>query len=470
MPANVHILGGGLAGMSCAADLCKAGVKVRVLEAAPQVGGLAQSLKIGDFTVDLGPHRFHSNAQSINDHVLGALDGNVHHRERMSRIYLFKRFFYYPLRAGNVFRNLPPLILLRSFLDYWAMWFRQKVSPLPDDNFENYVRKRFGNTLARTFFSTYTEKAWQIPASQISPDWASQRITLLNLWDVVKKTLTRPRDVPRTYVSKFIYPKEGGVGAIAQGYRRIAEANGGTIVTGATVRRMRHAGGRVTAIGYERDGALVEEAIGANDRVVSTLPVNRLVEMLDPPAPREVLEAARDLKHKAILFVYLMLDREQVTPDHWVYLPEKHLTVHRISEFKNFAESTCPKGKTLVCAEITCNEGDQRWNTSDADLAALATRDLVSVGLFRTEEVIDSAVRKVPYSYPLYDLAYRKNLQTLLAHLRQLKNLVSTGRQGLFRYGNMDHSIAMGARVARTLATGQGPDHGEVATEDESFD
>jgi hypothetical protein len=34
----------------------------------------------------------------------------------------------------------------------------------------------------------------------------------------------------------------------------------------------------------------------------------------------------------------------------------------------------------------------------------------------------------------------------------------------------MDHSIAMGARVAKTLATGQGPDHGEVATEDESFD
>ncbi len=470
MAANVHILGGGLAGMSCAADLSKAGVRVRVLESQAQVGGLAQSLRIGDYVVDLGPHRFHSNAAAINDHVKGALDGNVHDRERMSRIFLFNRFFYYPLRAGNVIRNLPPLILARSFLDYWAMWFRQKWKPLPDDNFENYVRKRFGNTLARTFFSTYTEKAWQIPASQISPDWASQRITLLNLWDVVKKTLTRPKDVPRTYVSKFIYPKEGGVGAIAQGYRRITEANGGTVVTGAAIRQMKHDGTRVTAIVYERDGQRVEEAVAAADRVVSTLPVNRLVEMLDPPAPREALDAARDLKHKAILFVYLMLAREQVTPDHWVYLPEKHLTVHRISEFKNFATSTCPQGKTLVCAEITCNEGDARWRQSDAELAAIATRDLVSVGLFRAEEVIDSAVRKVPYSYPLYDLAYRKNLQTLLAHLRHLKNLVSTGRQGLFRYGNMDHSIAMGARVARTIATGQGPDHGEVATEDESFD
>jgi protoporphyrinogen oxidase len=350
------------------------------------------------------------------------------------------------------------------------MWFRQKLKPLPDDNFENYVRKRFGDTLARTFFSTYTEKAWQIPASQISPDWASQRITLLNLWDVVKKTLTRPKDVPRTYVSKFIYPKEGGVGQIAKGYQRIVEEKGGGVVTGAAVRKIELRDGRVAAIVYERDGKAETRAVAAGDRVVSTLPVNRLVEMLDPPAPAAVLEAARLLKHKAILFVYLMLDREQVTPDHWVYLPEKHLTVHRISEFKNFAESMCPKGKTLVCAEITCNEGDQRWRLSDAELTDIAAKDLVTVGLFRRDEVAGSAVRRVPYAYPLYDLDYRKHLMTLLVHLRGIANLISTGRQGLFRYGNMDHSIAMGARVARTLATGQGPDHGEVATEDESFD
>ncbi len=470
MPSHVHILGGGLAGMSCAADLAKAGTRVTVLEAQEQVGGLAQTIRIGEFETDLGPHRFHTNAAAVHEHAKSALDGNVHDRVRMSRIYLFRRFFYYPLRAGNVIRNLPPWILLRSFIDYWLMWFRQKLKPTPDSSFDAYVRKRFGNTLARVFFSTYTEKAWQIPATQISPDWASQRITLLNLWDVVKKTLTRPKDVPRTYVSKFIYPKQGGVGQIAKGYQRIAERGGATIRTGAQVKRLELEGGRVARVVYVTDGREQLQPIGADDRVVSTLPINRLVEMLEPKAPAAVLQAATDLKHKAIVFVFLMLDRPQVTPDHWVYLPEKHLTVHRISEMKNFAESMCPAGKTLLCAEITCNEGDARWRSSDAELAAVATRDLVSVGLFRAEEVGSSAVRRVPYSYPLYDLDYRRNLTTLLAHLRGIGNLISTGRQGLFRYGNMDHSIAMGARVARTLSTGQGPDHGEVATEDESFD
>jgi protoporphyrinogen oxidase len=467
MPEPVHVLGGGLAGMSCAADLAKSGTAVRVLEAQAQVGGLAQSFAIDGFVCDLGPHRFHSNLAAINDHAKGALDGNVHDRIRMSRIFLFKRFFYYPLRAGNVLLNLPKLVLVRAFLDYWAMWVRQRFKPLPDDSFENYVRKRFGNTLYKTFFGTYTEKAWQIPPSQISPDWASQRITLLNLWDVVKKTLTSPKDVPRTYVSKFIYPRRHGIGSIAKGYQAIVEKHGSSVVLGAAVRRVRTGGGRVTHVVYEKDGAPVEEAV---TRVVSTLPVNRLVEMLDPPAPAHVLQAAHDLKHKAILFVYLMLDKEQVTPDHWVYLPERHLTVHRFSEFKNFSDTMCPPGRTLVCAEITCNEGDERWRMSDAALTDTAANDLATVGVIRRDEVRGSHVRRVPYSYPLYDLAYRRNLQVLLAHLRGLTNLISTGRQGLFRYGNMDHSIAMGARVARTLATGQGPDHGEVATEDESFD
>lgn len=467
MPGNVHILGGGLAGLSCGADLCRRGVKVRVLEAQPEVGGLAQSFAVNGFVCDLGPHRFHSSREQINDHAREALAGNVHDRERMSRIYLFRRFFYYPLRAGNVIRNLPPLVLVRAFLDYWAMWVRQRFRPLPDDSFENYVRKRFGNSLYRIFFGTYTEKAWQIPPSQISPDWASQRITLLNLWDVVKKTLSRPKDVPRTYVSKFIYPRTGGVGSIAKGYRRIIEQHGGAVLTGVPVKRLRVADGRIAGVVYERDGAAVEEPV---EQVVSTLPVNRLVEMLDPGAPPPVLQAARDLKHKAILFVYLMLDRERVTPDHWVYLPEKHLTVHRISEFKNFSESMCPPGRTLVCAEITCNEGDERWRTPDAGLVEIATRDLVTVGLIRGGDVTGSTVRRVPYAYPLYDLTYRRNLQILLGHLRTIGNLVSTGRQGLFRYGNMDHSIAMGARVARSLSGVRGPDHGDVGTDDESFD
>jgi protoporphyrinogen oxidase len=353
-------------------------------------------------------------------------------------------------------------------MDYVGMRVQLRFRKIPDDSFENYVRKRFGNTLYRVFFGTYTEKTWQIPPSQISPDWAGQRITLLNLWDVVKKTLLRPRNVPRTYVSRFHYPVRGGIGAISQGYRRILEENGSVVLCGARVEKVEVEGRRISAVVYARDGGSERESV---DRVVSTIPINWLVKMLDPPPPAEILDSANQLKLKAILFVYLMLDREKVTDDHWVYLPEKHLTVHRISEFKNFSAETCPPGKTLVCAEITGDRDDRHWRMEDEELAGIAIRDLETIGLIRREEVTGSHVRRVDCAYPLYDLDYRRHLQVLLRYLKRFENLTSTGRQGLFRYGNMDHSVAMGARVARQFSTGRGPDHAQVAADaNESFD
>ncbi len=461
-PRRVHILGGGLAGLSCGADLVRTGHPVTVLEAQPNVGGLAQSFEFQGFTCDLGPHRFHSNSKAIVDHMFDACQGKVHTRDRLSRIFRFGKFIDYPLKAGNVIRSLPFHLLALSMLDYWWMRLRLKFSPLPDDSFKNYVRKRFGNTLYDLFFGTYTEKAWMIPASQISPDWAGQRITLLNLWDVVKKTLFRPKNVPRTLVSLFYYPEHGGAGAISKGYQRIIEQSGSRVLTCAPVKRILTDGQRIKELVYEHDGKEVTEAA---DFVVSTIPVSRLVEGIEPRCPDEVLQAARDLKHKAIIFVYLILRRAQVTPDHWVYLPEPALLVHRISEFKNFSHNSAPADRTALCAEITCNENDDRWRMSDEQLRDASVKDLTGIGLFKAEEVEGFTVRRVPYAYPLYDLPYRQNLQVLLQYLRRFQNLMSTGRQGLFRYGNMDHSIGMGTRVARTLATGEGPDHGEVGAD-----
>ncbi|MEW6741192.1 MAG: FAD-dependent oxidoreductase [Planctomycetota bacterium] len=464
MPQNVHVLGAGLAGLAAAHDFAKAGLQVTVLEKEDHVGGLAASFDIGDgFTVDLGPHRFHTASEAILEHVKGVLADNVHQRQRLSRIFIMGRLFNYPLKASNVVRNLPPLTLVKAFLDYFAIRIWNGIRPIPDDCFENYVIKRFGKTLYRIFFGTYTEKAWGIPCTQISADWASQRITLLNLWDTVKKTLFRPKNVPRTLVSRFHYPRQGGIGAISRGYVTAIESMGGRVLTGAPAVRLRHDGKVVTEIHYRRGGEVTVEPV---ERVVATIPVTVLCSLLDPPAPSDVLQANSLLRHKAIAFVYLKLDREKVTDDHWIYLPEKELAVHRISEFKNFSEQTCPPHRTVVCAEITCSYQDRIWTMDEAGLIDLATRDLVKVGLIKAEQVSGGTVRRERYAYPIYDLTYRENLQKVLAYVRSYANLDTTGRQGLFRYNNMDHSVAMGMKVARAS---QRDEHARVASGSEYF-
>ena len=464
---NVTVLGGGLAGLSAAQKFTEAGWDVTVIEVEPEVGGLASSFVREGYTFDHGPHRLYSNLEELNEHFKMVLDGNWDYRDRLSRIFMKGGFFDYPLKASNVVKTLPPWTLFRSFTDYIAVRIRNAIKPIPDDNFENWVVKRFGKTLYELFFGTYTRKAWGIPCTQISADWANQRISLLSLWDTVKKTVFKPKNVPRTYVSRFLYPKTGGIGALGKGYERLILEQGGRCITGARVCGLDSEGERVTRVRYIKDG---EEHSLEPDLVVSTLPLTMMVPMLGERVPGEVRAAVDGLTHKGIVFVYLKLDKETLTPDHWVYIPEEHIAVHRISEFTNFSRETAPEGKTLVCAEITSTKGDHFWTMDDDALIQLAVDNLCTLGLLDRDEVIPGGfVKRVDYAYPIYDLTYRGHVRSLMDYLKTFENMVSTGRQGLFRYGNMDHSVAMGHAVARRMIEDSGVDHEQIAAGDEYF-
>ncbi|MCB9897272.1 MAG: FAD-dependent oxidoreductase [Planctomycetes bacterium] len=466
-PQTVTVLGGGLAGLAAAQRFAENGWKVTVLEIEDHVGGLASSFEQDGYTYDHGPHRLYSNLDELNEHFKTVLDGNWDYRDRLSRIYMRKKFFDYPLKVGNVVTSLGAWTMFRSFLDYFVARTRNAIKPIADDNFEAWIIKRFGRTLYELFFGTYTRKAWGIPCTQISADWAAQRISQLDLWDTVKKTIFRPKNEVRSLVSKFLYPKTGGIGALGRGYERLILRDGGTVVTSAEVVRLESEGGRITGAVYRKDGT---EHVQRSDIFVSTMPLTLLIPMLGDVVPAEVTAAKDALVHKGIVFAYVKLDREQLTPDHWIYIPEEHIAVHRISEFTNFSKDCAPDGKTMVCAEITSTKGDAYWTSTDEQILDLAKRNLVELGLLDERDVLPGGfVRRVDYAYPIYDLTYRGNVRTLTQYLKGFENLVSTGRQGLFRYGNMDHSVAMGHAVAKRILEDAAVDHEQIAAAEEYF-
>jgi protoporphyrinogen oxidase len=448
-----------------------AGVEVIVLEREPQVGGMAASFveeAAGElWSYDFGPHRFHTHDEQLIAHVKEILAGNWRQARRLSRIVLFERFFNNPLQAGNVLANLPPRVLLRSFRDYFWVRFTERsgLSHYSDDNFEGWVTKRFGRTLYDLFFGRYTGKTWKMPPEQISGDWASQRISLLSLGDTVKKTLLRPRNAPRTLVTEFIYPDRGGIGEIARGYVRELEAMGATVLTGAPLTRVRVQDQRVVAVEYGGDRPGSVQA----DHFVSTIPITVLARSVRPRAAEHVRSAIANLRHVSIVFIYLRLALAHVSPDNWVYLPDHNLAIHRISEFKNFSPNCAPPDKTMVCAEITCRIGDEHWRASDAELVEIAAGDLGRIGLIHRNELLDGFVKRIPHAYPVYDLDYKENLAPALEFVHELENLKTGGRQGLFRYNNMDQSIEMGRRMAFSLVTSEDAGHEAVATEPEYF-
>jgi len=479
MRRHVVIIGAGLAGLSCALELARAGVQVTVLEREPHVGGMAASFEEGDresagqpgsdyWSWDFGPHRFHSDEPELMAHAEEILGDNRVWSKRLSRIFLFDRFFDYPLVLSNVLINMPRFKLLRVLLDY--AWTRLMdatgLRRYGDRNFKEWVERRFGTELSRIFFTEYTEKTWGLPATQISAAWAKQRISLLSLGDTIKRTIFKTRDIPRTLITDFIYPKVGGIGELARCYARKIEELGGRVLVAVPVVRLHRDGQRVTAVEYWIEGA---KHVVEPDDIVSTIPVTGLLQCLEPEPPQEVTSAAKRLGYVSIVFVYLKLSKPQVSPDSWIYLPQKSLRVHRISEFKNFSKLCAPPDKTLVCAEITCSPGKGLWRATPEELRDIAVEDLSRIGLIRREEVLNSFVKRVWHAYPLYDLDYERNLEPVMDFVRSLENLRSTGRQGLYRYNNMDQSVEMGRRAANaTLHVGDA-DFEAVATEQKYF-
>lgn len=186
--------------------------------------------------------------------------------------------------------------------------------------------------------------------------------------------------------------------------------------------------------------------------VASTIPVGLLLSMIEPPAPAEILERARGLHHRGLVFVYVILGRTSLSDDHWIYVPEKERMINRMSEARNFSPSNVPAGQTVVCCEITCNYGDEVWNAADEELGRRIVAELAGLGFARDGEVRETFVHRERYGYPVYELEYREKIDACLAYVDRIPNLLTFGRQGLFRYNNMDHSVKMGLKAAHTIA------------------
>ena len=138
----------------------------------------------------------------------------------MSRIFYRKRFFDYPLKPWNALRNLGVFTSIGCVASYaWVRLFPRR----PERSFEDWVTNRFGRRLFNIFFRTYTEKVWGIPTSELSADWAAQRIKGLSLSKAIVNAFRGAQPdgeggaVIKTLIDTFDYPRLGpGVGRFCE--------------------------------------------------------------------------------------------------------------------------------------------------------------------------------------------------------------------------------------------------------------
>jgi protoporphyrinogen oxidase len=449
---GVVVVGAGPAGLTAGLRLAQAGVSVTVVEASGVVGGISQTVEREGWRFDLGGHRFFTKVPQVEALWHEVLpEGDFLQRPRLSRILYRGRLFDYPLRPGNALRGLGVVEAVRCVLSY--LWVRVRP-PADRGSFEGWVAARFGWRLYRIFFKTYTEKVWGVAATEISADWAAQRIKDLSLGSAVASALgVRRGGQITTLIDSFQYPRLGP-GMMWERCAQLVVAAGGRVRLSAPVVAVEHEGGRARAVVLAGGERL------ACGQVISSMPLPELVRAVRPAAPAGVLAAADGLGFRDFLTVALVVPVEVGFPDNWIYVHEPSVRVGRVQNFGSWSPELVKDGFTCLGLEYFVSAGDELWSAPDERLVALGTAELVRLGLVSGPQVVQAGyVVRVPLAYPVYDEGYDERVQVLRQWLADtVPNVHPVGRNGMHRYNNQDHSMLTAMLTVENLVSGTAHD------------
>lgn len=450
----VIIIGAGPAGLTAAYELQKHGLTSITLEQADRVGGISRTETYKDYRFDIGGHRFFTKVGEVNEFWQEILGGEFIRVPRLSRIYYDGKFYDYPLSLFKTLKNLGPLRSLLILFSYLKAKVRKYLKLTPEaETFEDWVTDCFGERLYKIFFKTYTEKVWGLPCSQIRADWAAQRIKDMSLKRAVLNALFGSQNA-KSLIKEFDYPRLGP-GMMWERCQELVEAHGSPVYLNTKVVRVEHEAGRVTKVIAQKGNETLELT---GEHFINSMPIAALMHRLDPPPPPSVLAAARGLKYRDFLIVALIVNRDRLFPDNWLYIHSPAFQVGRIQNFKNWSLAMVPNpSKTCLGMEYFCSEGDALWEMPEAQLIELATEEIIDLNLgVKPGDVEDGCVIRQHKAYPVYDGEYRQHLQVLQDYVSTFGNLQTVGRNGMHRYNNQDHSMLTAMLAAKNIL---GEDH-----------
>ncbi len=444
------IIGAGPAGLAAAGVLVDAGLRPIIIDKMDTPGGLSRSIHREGNIFDVGPHRFFTKSEEVLQLWRARLLDDLMMVNRLTRILYNGVLFNYPLSAMNALMGLGIGTATHAFAGYGYTRIKRRLRPRMPESFEDWVTDNFGPVLYDAFFRHYTEKVWGVPCSQISADWASQRIKGLNLAKAILNALTNHRSSQvKTLVDHFIYPKFGA-GWLYSRMMDHAIENGAEYIPNSTVTKISR-NNDLWDVTYRRDG---RDSIIPAKHVISSAPVTELVQMLSPEPSAEVREACAKLRFRNHYCVNLVIkNSSNLFPDNWIYVHSPEMRIGRIANYANFSKNLQVAPNLFpVTAEFFSFYGDDFDLLEENAKIDLAVDELTKMGLRKKHQTITDAFTVFsPSAYPVIEIGYEDHIRHLRDYIRRLDGLQTVGRAGLFQYNNQDHSIMTGLLAARNI-------------------
>jgi protoporphyrinogen oxidase len=454
------VIGGGITGLSAAWKLSENGYKVSIIESEKSFGGLAKTIKVGNYFFDVGPHAFLSEEKEIFNKVMDLFKNEksaIPLKKRKVKMVFKGNYVDYPLSIKSILFQMGFISPILSSLSFAKSKIRTSIYSLLSKKTQNenltikqWAINSFGKYLYLNFFKIYTEQFWKIETSELSHRVIPSSVKLnfaktlkhllfKNYLDITKREPGKLALVQREEIPCY-YPKKG-FGEIANKIGNQVKNNGGEIHTSQEVNEI--------VLNSENSfDVKTKDKTFSGDFVISTIPLNRVISKIYPVPEENIIKSAKKLEYLSLVLVYLMTKKQNVLDCQYCYFVDK--PYNRISEMNSFSESSSPQDENILAVEISCHYGSKMWKTSDEEIFSICMQGIEKDSLLKLkkEDIIDYKIIKVPSVYPIYRKDYEIHLRETEKYFAKIKNFFSIGRQGQFYYGDIDQMIRIGFDTA----------------------
>ena len=400
---HVVVIGAGFTGLSAAWEMARRGVAVTVLEADPEVGGLAGTFEVQGERLEKFYHHWFTNDEHVGDLVkeLGAED-RVIYRPTRTGMYFANTVFRMSSPA-DVLRFTPLAVLDRLRLGILALRARgvKDWRPLEDLTARDWLIRLGGPEVYRVVWEPLLNGKFGPFASSISAVW---------FWNKLK---LRGGSRDRTGAEMLAYYR-GGFAALADRLAEEVVRLGGVIRTG------------VKAVGLQvRDGAVtgVETTRGVvqADAVLATTALPLFADLVAPHVDESYEERLRSIDYLANVCLVLELDRS-LSSTYWLNVNDPGFPFVGVIEHTNFEPASTYGGRHIVYLS--------KYLPEDADLFRMSDDEVVDYCVpylermfpeFRREWILGAHVWRARFSQPI-----------VVRHYSRLIPEVETPIAGLF--------------------------------------
>tara|TARA_B100000282_G_scaffold215829_1_gene159801 strand:+ start:9796 stop:12186 length:2391 start_codon:yes stop_codon:yes gene_type:complete len=408
---KVIILGGGPVGLIAGWQLSKKNWDVELYEKNSITGGMCRSWKWGEFTIDTGPHIFHTPDKKMKEfwkknfgHLLveGKFWAKNTYNENFSKLYDYP----FSMEGFKYFDKLDKKKILKEI--------KNLKKGTTSTNFKEHVISQVGPTLAKMFFDNYPAKVWGISTEKMTSEWAPKRISFR-------------KKIEPFYNTEYAAVGKYGTGSVYDNIKNKILNNKGKIYLNHNVDSLINENHRIKEIKFSNGKKL---SISDDTIIISSLPITLTSRLLGHKS---------FLKFRGIRTAYVAIKKNRVLPKkcNWIYYSSKEILFNRISEHKSMTKFIGPKNKTYLSAEIAYSKNDDIDSLSSSKIKNIVIKDLLKVGLIKkVNEVYDFTENKEDFVYPVQFTDYKYELSKTLNHISKFRQLYSLGTGGEFNYAD----------------------------------